>query len=129
MNRLFLLLGFLIFCVSAFAQEKDGLSVPRPSISGRFILSGSPRSVNINFVGSSITYTKGEGSFSLSLMPTISFRKDVPASATATQKPFVRPGFSIGPLLQVKRFLFAMPVFYQDDAWHLYGGIGYTIGK
>src|SRR5689334_16176234 len=69
------------------------------SFSAQFMISTGLRSVNLHLIGGSLKYTFGASSVSVALMPTLSFREDQPEPGK-TKKPFVRPGFSIGPLYQ-----------------------------
>jgi hypothetical protein len=95
------------------------------SFTAQFLISTDLDAVYLNVVGAGVRYTNRHTSVSLTIFPSLSFRED----KSEENKPFVRPGFAIGPLFQYKRFMFGLPTFYQDDAWHFTAGMGVKIGK
>jgi hypothetical protein len=133
MKKTFLLI-FLFFSVNAFSQNPEDPSTnqqPKVKVSpftAQFLVSTDFEAVCLNLVGAGIRYTKNNSSVSITIFPTLTFREPETVLG-GKQKPFVRPGFAVGPLFQYKRLMIGFPIFYQDDAWHFTGGAGLKIGK
>ena len=128
-----------IFCVAvlvtaflqAIAQEKK--TEPKISISpitAQFMISTNFDAVCLNMVGTGIRYTRKNTIISITIFPTLIFREDTEIPDPGDPKrPFVRPGFAVGPMFQYKRLLLGFPTFFQDDEWHVTAGVGVKIGK
>jgi hypothetical protein len=86
-------------------------------------------SVFINMIGSGVRYTRGEFVVALSLFPTLRFHEDRESAPDDDRRPFITPGFSVGPLFAYKKLLFGFPFSYSyDSRWHPTFGMGVRIG-
>lgn len=112
----------------AFAYSQNNPERAKGAFSAQFLISTDLKSVNLHMIGGNFKYSIGNNGYSVALMPTLSFKEDHPEDGKR-KKPFVRPGFSIGPLYQYKRYMVGIPIFYQDDKWHLNIGIGMRVGS
>lgn len=121
----------VMISMPGFSQDKPD-SPPDPPVKGnfsaQFMISTGLRSVNLHLIGGTLKYTFHNSSYAVALMPTLSFREDQPEPGK-TKKPFVRPGFSIGPLYQFKKLMIGLPIFYQDDKWRFNVGVGIKVGN
>jgi hypothetical protein len=87
-------------------------------------------SVFLNMIGSGVRYTRGNFVIAISLFPTLRFHKDEWEDPTDDKRPFVTPGFSVGPLFAYKKLLFGFPLSYSyDSRWHPTFGMGVRIGS
>lgn len=99
------------------------------SFTAQFLVSTDLDGMYINIIGAGFQYSKKYTKISLTIFPSLSFKEDKNVKPGESQKPFVRPGFALGPLLQYKRAMIGFPAFYQDDAWHFTVGLGLRIGQ
>ena len=136
MEKIYRLLPVLLFAVSiANAQETtttiktDNGEVKVGLFTTQFLISTDfTSSVYINLIGSGVRYTRGNFVVALSLFPTLRFHRDKESSDTI--RPFITPGFSIGPLFAYKKLLFGFPFSYSyDSRWHPTFGMGVRIGS
>jgi len=114
-----------------FGQEehKEEKKISVSPFTAQFLISTDTRTICFNFVGTGIRYTHKNTIISISLFPTLTFREDEHLDPTEPKKPFVRPTFALGPLVQYKRLMVGFPSYYQDDEWHFSAGLGVRIGK
>lgn len=110
-------------------ENEDGLKIS--SFTAQFLISSDFKSaMYFNVVGGGLKYTRRNLSISISLFPTLRFHKDPHEDPTDDLRPFVTPGFSVGPLFQYKRFMLGFPVSYSyDSKWHPTMGMGIKFGK
>ena len=87
-------------------------------------------SVFINMIGSGVRYTRGNFVVAISLFPTLRFHRDEWEDKTDDKRPFITPGFSVGPLFAYKKLLFGFPFSYSyDSRWHPTFGMGIRVGS
>lgn len=125
-----LVIVLVLWSFNVFAQEGETpKKISVSPFSGQFMVSTNFKAGCINMIGAGIRYTKNDWVIGVSLYPSLIFKKYELSDPTDTPKPFVRPGFAVGPLIQYKKVIIGFPSFYQDDAWHFTGGIGVKLGK
>ena len=127
MKKVFFTIIFLQSLNSFSQVDEKPQKISISPFSGQFLISTNLNAVYLNFVGAGIRYTKNNMSVAISLFPSLSFKEDKPTDEP--KKPFVRPGFACGPLIQYKKLMLGFPTFYQDDRWHFTVGFGVRIGK
>jgi hypothetical protein len=135
-NRQLMKYSFIaLFVASSFSvsAQNDNPEMPESRVSvnnftSQFLISTDLKSMYINIVGAGLRYKRNHSIFSVTIFPSLSFREDSPEPGEE-KKPFVRPGFALGPLFQYKRFMIGLPTFYQDDNWHFTAGVGVKFGK
>lgn len=121
---------FFLFCFSGIAQQKnEEAPITVSAFTAQFLLSTDLKAAYFNMVGAGIKYSKNDKSISITIFPSLSFREDKYPEPGEDKKPFVRPGFAVGPLIQYKRMMIGFPAFYQDDAWHFTVGAGVKLGR
>jgi hypothetical protein len=111
------------------APVTESSAVTVNSFTAQFLVSTDLKAMYLNIVGAGIRYSRRNASISVTIFPSLSFRDDKNPEPGEDKKPFVRPGFALGPLFQYKRFMLGLPTFYQDDAWHFTVGCGLKLGK
>ncbi|HYC84761.1 MAG TPA: hypothetical protein VEB86_06040, partial [Chryseosolibacter sp.] len=123
--RYILMLQLLAVSILAFGQEENPeapVTQSRPvtvnSFTAQFLVSTNLEGFYLNIVGAGIRYTRKHTSVSITIFPSLSFRKDRRDVPADQKKPFVRPGFAVGPLFQYRKLMLGFPTFYQDDGWH-----------
>jgi|GEM_PF-2409995 len=129
-------ISLLFIFSSLLAQEENpeapvtqGSSVTVSSFTAQVLVSSNLEAMFLNVVGAGIRYSHRHTSVSLTIFPSLSFKEDRRDVLPENKKPFVRPGFAIGPLFQYKRIMMGLPTFYQDDEWHFTVGVGVKFGK
>src|SRR5436190_23287344 len=128
MRNVFSVLLLLLSLTVAAQEKKDDQKIKVSPFTAQFLVSTDLKAVYVNIAGTGIRYTKNKTIISITIFPSLSFREDKPLPGES-KKPFVRPGFALGPLFQYKRAMIGFPAFYQDDAWHLTVGLGMKIGR
>lgn len=120
----------LMVATLTLAQEKERKTgISGQAFSSQLMISTDFRDMYVNLVGSGIRYTRGDVMVAISLFPTLRFHEHHP-EPDEDKRPFVTPGFSVGPLLQYKHLLLGFPSSYSYDyKWHFTVGTGYKFGK
>jgi len=113
--------------VKGYCQSENKV---RTSVDANFLIATDFSSLYFNFIGAGIKFQKKNVTYSISVFPTLRFYEDDPESG-ATKRPFVTPGFSIGPMIEFKnKFLIGFPASYSyDSRWHYTIGVGLIINK
>jgi len=125
--KIALLVFFIVCWVSCRGQASNE---SKAVISTQFMVATDFQSVYLNFIGIGIRYGKPQRSISIIVLPTLRFYDAPPPGNGDPRRPFVTPGFSIGPIIQIKRLLIGFPSFYDghDAVWRQSIGVGVKIG-
>jgi hypothetical protein len=111
-------------------EEQEDKTVKAVGFSSQFLISSDFKGFYFNMVGGQIRYSNGDFAASIAIMPTLRFHKDEHLDPDDEIRPFVTPGFSVGPLFQYKRLMLGFPISYSyDSRWHPTMGFGYKFGK
>ncbi len=137
MKRIIPTLAVLVAIVgNVCAQEKkeetaqEEKTVKAVGFSSQFLVSTDFKGFYFNMVGGQIRYTNGDFAASIAIMPTLRFHKDEHLDPDEDIRPFVTPGFSVGPLFQFKRWMLGFPISYcYDTSWQPTMGFVYWFGK
>ena len=125
--KIALLTFFLIYWIGCDAQTRNE---SKAVLTTQFMVATDFQSVYLNFIGIGVRFGKPNKSISVIVLPALRFY-DAPATGNGDPRsPFVTPGFSIGPVIQIRRFLVGFPSFYDghDAVWRQSVGVGVRIG-
>src|SRR5882672_2271923 len=115
----------LLAASAAYGQtEKTKPGVEVGLFSGQFLISTDLHSVYMNLIGAGYKYTRRHTTISFTVYPTLRFYDDPQPDKTEPRRPFITPGFAIGPLVQYKRVYLGLPAFYDSQ----YAKWRYTVG-
>ena len=125
-----ILVLFLILILLHRKGNSQSTAETKPVLTTQFMIATDFESVYLNFIGIGVRYGNPKKSISLIVLPTLRFYDAPPPGNGDPRRPLITPGFSIGPIIQVKRFLIGFPTFYDghDSLWRQGYGLGIKIG-
>lgn len=119
---------FFIVCWISCRAQKSNES--KAILTTQFMVATDFQSAYLNFIGIGVRFGNPNRSISIIVLPALRFYDAPPTGNTDPRRPFVTPGFSIGPVIQIKRFLIGFPSFYDghDAVWRQSFGVGVKVG-
>jgi hypothetical protein len=131
MKRSYIIITLLIVSSLVLnAQEINGkkpLKIEAP-FKAQFLMSIDITSLYFHYVSGSIKYSQKNFSISVTCFPAFRYVFDKSKNEKLKAVPSFHPGLAVGPVLQYKKWLLGMPVFYSgaEAKWNLTVGVGYN---
>ena len=120
----------IFFIICWFSCKAQTRNESKAVLSTQFMIATDFQSVYLNFIGIGVRFGKPNKSISIIVLPALRFYDAPPTGNSDPRRPFVTPGFSIGPVIEIKRLLIGFPSFYDghDAVWRQSFGVGVRIG-
>ncbi|MEQ1585394.1 MAG: hypothetical protein ABL895_05910 [Cyclobacteriaceae bacterium] len=127
--RPYFIIAILLSAFTGAAQKKpvDTISENNRKLAFQLLCSTDSKAMYLNIVGGGIKCERRNFTVSLVVFPSLRFGNQ---PSGVSSKPFITPGFAVGPVFQYKRMLVGCPLYYgMDSEWHFCFGFGVKSGQ